>query len=218
MSQDRLPGQTASDVAGESVAVAITKYQEGDDSALSRIVLAFHAVLLGKARRALSRAPNLRSATDSEGAVWSAIESYWSALENGKYSDIKHRNQLLGLLVTIVERKAGRQVRELRAARAGGGRVLSEPALPFEAEGREASPLEAAIEKESEAQAEAVIARWQDRMREKGLLDVAELVLEGHGFRQVAHRLNLREAKARRLITTVNALTKEFGEQEKSGA
>ena len=65
---------------------------------------------------------------------------------------------------------------------------------------------------------ELVIGRWHDYMREKGLLDVAKLVLEGEGYRQIAASLNIREAQARRLITTVNTLTGAFGKEEDSEA
>jgi DNA-directed RNA polymerase specialized sigma24 family protein len=204
--------------SGESVAVAIAKYEQGDDSELSAIVFAFHAQLLAKARKQLSKSPNLRSVTDSEGAVSSAMESYWRALKDGKYRDMKHSSQLLGLLVKIVERKAGRQIRKHKSARAGGGKVLNEPEAGLVAEGREPSPVEAAIERECVAQMEAVIRRWHQRMREKGVLDVAELVLEGRGYRQIAKQLTIRDSKARRLITTVNALTKEFAQEEKPDA
>jgi DNA-directed RNA polymerase specialized sigma24 family protein len=131
---------------------------------------------------------------------------------------MKHSNELLGLLVTIVQRKAVRQLRKSNSGKAGGGKVLNEPDSGFEPEGREPSPLDAMIEAESVAQLELVIGRWHDYMREKWLLDVAKLVLEGEGYRQIAASLSIRESKARRLITTVNTLTGAFGKEEDSDA
>jgi DNA-directed RNA polymerase specialized sigma24 family protein len=218
MSRDQQQTHGGTGAAGDSVAVALAKFEQGNESELSAIVFGFHAQLLAKARKQLSRSPNVRSLTDSEGAVSSAMESYWRALKAGKFRDIKHSGQLLGLLVTIVERKAGRQIRKQKSAKAGGGKVLNEPEAGLIVEGREPSPIEAAIEEECVAEMEAVIGRWHERMREKGVIDVAELVLEGQGYRQIAIQLTIRESKARRLITTVNALTKEFAEEERLDA
>jgi ECF sigma factor len=214
MLEDENPVADNNGAPGESVAVAIAKYRQGDDSELSRIVFAFHAQLLDRAHRKLKTAPQLRSVTDSEGAVSSALKSYWRAINGGKYCDMQQSSELLRLLVKIVDRKAGRQIRSLMAAKAGGGKVVSEPESGFDAVGRELSPLEAVIENESAADVVSVVGRWHDYMSEKGILEVADLVMGGQNFRQIAQTLGLRESKARRMITTVNALTKAFAENE----
>jgi hypothetical protein len=216
MSQD--PQEREAETPGPlgSVALAIAKYQQGDDSELGRIVFAFHAQLLTKANNKLRKSPNLRSLTDAEAAVSSAMGSYWKAVKNGRYRDMKHSNELLGLLVTTVERKAGRQIRRNMSGKAGGGRVLNEPAGGLDPEGREPSPLDAAIEAESITQMEVVIKKWHEYMSQKGLLDIASLVLEGGGYRQLVENLNMSEAKARRMITTVKALTRAFRQEENS--
>jgi len=182
------------------------------------MVFAFHSLLLEKARAKLRKAPNLQSVTDGEGAVSSAMGSYWKAVKDGKYRDMKHTNELLGLLITIVERKVAHQIRRYSSGKAGRGQVVNEPETGLDAEGREPSPVEISVERESIAHMEVVIGRWHDYMSEKGLLDVAELVLEGRGYREIAEKLKLRESKARRLITTVNTLTGAFGKEEDSEA
>ena len=65
---------------------------------------------------------------------------------------------------------------------------------------------------------ESAITQWHDILKEKGLLDVAVLKMEGQGYREIARTLNIREAKARRLVTLVNTLTKEFGREAKADA
>jgi len=214
MSEDSPQLEVDVSATSGSVARAIATYRQGDDSELGRIVFAFHAQLLKRAEFKLSKSPNLRSITDAEAAVSSAMASYWKAVKDGKYHDMTHSNELLGLLASIVERKAGRQIRKNISRKAGGGKVSNEPEGGFDPEGRELSPLDAAIEAESAARVETVIEKWHGYMREKGLLDVARLVLEGHGYRQIAASLNMREAKARRMITTVNTLTRAFGTDE----
>ena len=214
MSQDSQDRERDSTASTGSVALAIAKYQHGDDSELGRIVFAFHAQLLKKADNRLRKSPSLRSITDGEAAVASAMGSYWKAVKNGKYRDMQHSNELLGLLVSIVERKAGRQIRKYMTGKAGGGKVVNQPENGFDPEGREPSPVDVAIEAESIAQMELVIEQWHSYMQEKGLLDVAKLVMENQGYRQIAETLNMRESKARRMITTVNALTRAFQQEE----
>jgi DNA-directed RNA polymerase specialized sigma24 family protein len=203
----------ASDPEG-SVARAIAKYLEGDDSELGELVAALNAELVEKARDKLKNAPKLRSVTDAEGAVSSAVGSYWRALKNGKYRDMKHNNELKGLLITFVRRKALRQMRKHSRLKAGGGGVINEPATGLEVRGREPSPLDAAIEQENLALIRAVVEQWHDLMSEKGLLDVAELSLEGLGYRQIAQILTVREARVRRMITMVNGLTRALAHEE----
>ena len=174
-----------------SVARAIAKYVAGDNSELGDLVFALNAELVQKAHDKLRTAPNLRSVTDAEGAVSSAVGSYWRALENGKFRDMRHNNELKGLLITIVDRKALHQMRKHSRLKAGGGKVINEPATGLDVGGREPSPLDAAVEKEKLDRIRAVVVEWRDRMSQKGLLDVAELHLEGQGYQRIAESLSI---------------------------
>jgi DNA-directed RNA polymerase specialized sigma24 family protein len=196
-----------------SVAQAIAEYQQGDASRLGELVFGFHAQLVNKARAALMKAPSLRSVTDSEGAVSSAMGSYWKAVKDGKHRGMKHSSELLGLLIKIVECKVAHQIRDNTTQKAGGGRVRNEPDTGLDAEGREPSPSEAALEKEQQVQASEALQRWRNYMSDKGLLEVAELVLEGRTYKEIAGALEIGENKARRLMTLVNALTRAFVEE-----
>jgi hypothetical protein len=211
------PEQDGCDAAAHegSLARAMTKYFDGDSSELGMMVLALHAYLLKKARNKLNKAPHLQSVTDAEGAVSSAIGSYLRALENGKFRDMTDSNELRGLLVTFVVRKAGHQMRKHSSGKAGKGKVISEPEYGLDTTGREQSPIEIAVQRETVGQMEAVIERWHALMREKGLLELAERILEGQGRDQIAGDLKIRKAKLGRLITTVNKLTEVFGQEEK---
>jgi hypothetical protein len=113
-----------------------------------------------------------------------------------------------------VEHKVAHQVRKHLSAKAGGGKVRNEPETGLDSEGREQTPPEIAIERETQSRLEGLIGRWHNYMKEKGLLEVADLVLNDQGYREIATCLSIRESKARRMITTVNALTRAFGEEE----
>jgi hypothetical protein len=96
MSNNSIEQEDNASVPEGSVARAIAKYLEGDNSELGELVSALNAELLKQARDKLRNAPKLRSVTDAEGAVSSAVGSYWRALENGKYRDMKHNSELKG--------------------------------------------------------------------------------------------------------------------------
>jgi hypothetical protein len=198
-----------------SLAKAIARYQQGDQSELGEIVFGFYTRLVAIAHAKLRKAPNLQSVTDGEGAVSSAMGSYWRAMGDGKFRDMQHRNELMGLLVKMVERKVAHQIRKLTSAKAGAGKVINEPGDGLDLEGREPSPAEAALEREAQAHLERVLEQWRNYMTENGLLDVAELVLAGEGYREIAGALGVGENKARRMITLANALTREFGQEDK---
>jgi DNA-directed RNA polymerase specialized sigma24 family protein len=197
-----------------SVARAIAKYLHGDNSELGELVSALNAELVAKAGNKLRNAPRLRSVTDAEGAVASAVGSYWRALANGKFRDMRHSGELKGLLIKFVDCKALHQMRKHSSLKAGGGRVINEPATGLDVGGREPSPLDAAIENENLTRIRAVVVEWRDRMSEKGLLEVAELHLEGQGYQQIAESLNIPKSRVRRSITMVNSLTRALAEEE----
>jgi DNA-directed RNA polymerase specialized sigma24 family protein len=202
-------GTSASESEG-SVAGAIARYHQGDDSELGALVFRLHSQLVARAQAKLSNAPYLRSTTDGEDAASSALGSYWKGIGVGKFQDMKHTNQLLALLCTIVDRKVSRRKRKHATAKAGSGKVQGEPEFGLELEGREPEPLDVLIERDNLLQLEAVIEEWRSQMQEKGLLEVAELHLKGHGYREIAAILSIGENKARRMITLVNALTRDF--------
>jgi DNA-directed RNA polymerase specialized sigma24 family protein len=210
------PEEPEGDVLGSegSVARAIAKYDEGDNSELGELISALNSELIQKARDKLRNAPNLRSVTDAEGVASSAVGSYLRALENGKFRDMKHSNELRGLLITIVDRKALHQMRKHSTLKAGSGKVINEPATGLDVGGREPSPLDFAIENENLARIRAVVEQWRILMSERGLLEVAELHLEGQGPQRIAETLNIRKSRVRRSITMVNSLTRALAAEE----
>ena len=70
MSSEPLRQEGSASRSEGSVAHAIAKYLEGDNSELGSMVFAMHAQLLERARHKLRNAPNLQSLTDAEGDVY----------------------------------------------------------------------------------------------------------------------------------------------------
>ncbi len=201
-----------------SVAQAIAKYLRGDVSELAEMLVAHRNPLLGVARNKLGNAPHLEGRTDADGAVSSAMRSFWAALEDGRYRMLKHGDELYRLLTGIVRHKAAHEIRDLSTEIAGGGKVRNEPVegldtarrLGATSQENARSPMDKASEIE-------LLGQWRDYLNKWSLLDVADLVLEGDGYRKIAAKLNIPECKARRSVKLVRMRTREFFGLEETG-
>jgi DNA-directed RNA polymerase specialized sigma24 family protein len=178
-----------------SVALAIAQYQSGDGAELGEIIKAYFAQLLTKARVGVGRFPH----SDPEGLAQSAIKSFLQRAKDGKFPELRHRNELVPLLCTIVRRKVAHEFRDQSTEKAGGGNVRNEPEQGLEVESRESDPVE-----------EANCKEWLDFMRANGLEHEARLIFEGYHYHEIAKKLGSTEAKARRAITRVHKLTEVF--------
>jgi len=83
MSDDQCHEEAGSSGPDGSVARAMEKCRNGDDSEFGRMVFGFHSLLLEKARAKMRKAPNLQSISDCEGVVSSAMGSYWRGVQGG---------------------------------------------------------------------------------------------------------------------------------------
>ena len=200
MSKDPDQGDGADARPEGSVARAIAGYQNGDSAALGEMINAYFKRLLTKAKEKLGSFPH----TDHEGLVQSTLRSFLSGARKGQYPAMKQRDEVLGMLYTIMNRKVAHQVRDQRTKIAGGGRVHNEPEHGLEAEGHEPDPLE-----------EAICSEWLEHMDKNGLIEEARLIWEGYHYHEIAERLGMTESKARRSITMVHKQTEIFFGLEK---
>jgi DNA-directed RNA polymerase specialized sigma24 family protein len=200
MSNDPEKGDEADTRPEGSVARAIAGYQNGDTDALGEMLKAYFDRLLTKARARLGNLPH----TDHEGLVQSTLRSFLKGARNGQYPAMRHREELLRLLGTIMQRKVSHQVRDQLTEIAGGGRVHNEPEHGLDATGHEPDPLE-----------EAICSEWFEHMDKKGLSPEAQLIWEGYHYHEIAERLGMTESKARRMITLVHKQTEIFFGLEK---
>ena len=179
-----------------SVGGAIHKYQRGDGTELGELLNACFGRLLMRARRRLDTVAH----TDPEGVVQSAIGSFLAAARNGRFPELRHRDELERLLVVILSRKSSHTARDLGTKRAGGGRVRNEPRGGLDVEGlKDGRPME-----------EAICREWLAHMEARGHGDAARLIRDGCHFDEIARTLQMSEAKARRLITLVHKETRIF--------
>jgi len=163
----------------------IDRLRDGDPEAARPLWHRYFARLVSLARGSLERMRARRSAADEEDVALSAFDSFCRAVERDRFPDLSDRGDLWRLLVAVTERKVIDLARKERAAKRGGGKVVSASALPGGADvaAREPTPELAALVAE---ECERLLARLGDEK----LRAVAVLKLEGHSNEEVARRLD----------------------------
>lgn len=111
----------------DSVSVWIEGLKAGQETAATKLWGHFYSRLVALARRKLRDLP--RRAADEEDVVVSAMETFFRRAREGQFPRLHDRNDLWQLLVTITERKALNQVRDLKRQRRGGGLVRGDSAF-----------------------------------------------------------------------------------------
>lgn len=87
----------------------LERLEAGDDKAVSELVGIVYQQLVGFARKKLIGMPP--QVADDEGAVISALRSFFSGVQNGQFPEMQDENDLWRVLATITARKAIRQLR-----------------------------------------------------------------------------------------------------------
>ena len=85
------------------------RFEAGEESAATSLVDVFYERLVRLARKRLSGMPP--QVADDEGAVISALRSFFSGIQDGQFTKIDDEHDLWRVLATITARKAVRQLR-----------------------------------------------------------------------------------------------------------
>ena len=184
-----------------SVTRFLHQMMAGDDAAVTMLWERFLPRLLGLARRTLGSRPQRMS--DAQDAVQSAFASFWKRAVDGEFGNELDRDNLWNLLGLITVRKSLKQVRHERAARRGGGRVVTEGALvrpdgkrqSLDEFSRELSPVELDIHSSE------LLDRLTDELKE-----IALLRLLGYRNSEIAERCNCSERSIERKLAEIREL------------
>jgi DNA-directed RNA polymerase specialized sigma24 family protein len=169
-----------------SVTHWIQLLQAGEDSAARAIWERYFRRLVGLARAKLGGAA--RRAADEEDVALSVLDSFCRRLEEGRFPNLKDRDNLWKVLVVLTARKALRLVQHERRLKRGGGKVLAEADVPAGAEerallddvvGREPSPAFA-------AQVAEECNRMLDLLGDDTLRSIARWKMEGDTNAEIA--------------------------------
>jgi DNA-directed RNA polymerase specialized sigma24 family protein len=111
----------------DSVTMWIEGLKAGQETAAAKLWAQFYSRLIALACKKLRDLP--RRAADEEDVVVSAFESFFRRAQAGQFPRLHDRHDLWQLLVTITERKALNQVRNVTREKRGGGLVRGESAF-----------------------------------------------------------------------------------------
>jgi DNA-directed RNA polymerase specialized sigma24 family protein len=115
-------------MSDSSVSVWMRQLMAGDvDAPAQRLWERYFLRLVGLARAKLGHLP--RRVADEEDVALSAFHSFCAAAGQGRFPQLKDRDDLWGLLVTITARKAYQQRLRLFCQKRGGNAVLDQAAL-----------------------------------------------------------------------------------------
>ena len=162
----------------------------GDPAAAQELFEEYFQRLLRFAQRKLGAAP--RQAADEEDVVLSAFNSFCLGAAEGKFPQLKDRDDLWKLLVTITARKALRQAQHARRQKRGGGKVRGESAF-FGTKTSEHDGMDRIVGREPTPAFAAELAeefqRLLDSLGDETLRRLAVLKMQGYPNEEIAAKL-----------------------------
>jgi DNA-directed RNA polymerase specialized sigma24 family protein len=186
-----------------SITQFIHLLRDGDPNAATPIWNHFYNRLVTLANRKLKS--RVRRTVEGEDVAQSVFDSCFRAVQEGRVPDLKNRDNLWALLVTITERKAFNTNRNMTAQKRGGGEVLGESV--FLCKSDLFSPGIAGVAgDEPTPEFVAMFAEEVDN-RLKGLPEdsrqIVSLMLEGYKQNEIARKTGFSLAKVERKISIV---------------
>ena len=174
---------------------SVTEWIEGlkarDEVAAARLWQRYYRRLMGLARKKLGDSP--RRMADEEDVVLSAFASLCRRVQEGRFPNLRNRDDLWHVIVRITERKAYAQVRDQARMKRGSGLVAGESAfVDFQAPGDGAGIDQVAgPEPTPEFAAEMVEAvdRLFKLLEDAELRQIALYKLEGYTNEEVASKI-----------------------------
>jgi DNA-directed RNA polymerase specialized sigma24 family protein len=160
-----------------SVSLLIDGVKAGDKSAAGRLYERYLENLVLVARSEVRALPRRYPVIDEEGAVQSALVSFFKGAAAGQFPELKNREQLKRLLAAITVHKILHQVEREETLKRGGGNLLGESALPRVDEDGGAGSLDRLASDEQTPEFIAIAAETLTRMLDGLAQDVEREVL-----------------------------------------
>src|SRR5262245_44733053 len=104
----------------------MVELEQGDEAAQARVWLRYFEHLVERARRHL--ADRFRRVSDEEDVALSVLNSLYRGFERQKYPDLQDRDELWGLMLTMLRRKAINQAKRECRQKRGEGMVRGDSA------------------------------------------------------------------------------------------
>lgn len=187
----------------EELTLWFKRIEDKPEEAMDRLWQAHYTQLVQYARRRLGCLP--RRQVDEEDVASQALASFFRAAAAGRFPDIRDRDDLWKLLLTLTARKANREIRAQKAAKRGGGQVRGESVFlrPSGEGGIElaASPTEEFGDLFAEELLERLTSLGDEKLRE-----IATLKLEGYSNDEISERLSVATRTVERKLQRVRSV------------
>jgi DNA-directed RNA polymerase specialized sigma24 family protein len=193
----------------ESVSQWIGQLQAGDPAAAQKLWERYFQRLVGLARKKLK---GLRKRlADEEDVALSAFDSFCRGNEQGRFPQLRDRDNLWRLLFTITIRKAYQLAQHEGRQKRGGQAVLGESALTSpEASGSAEGGLEQFVDREPTPEFAAQVAEECQQLLaslpEADLRSVAQWKMEGYTNEEIAAKLGCALRSVERKLHVIRSL------------
>jgi DNA-directed RNA polymerase specialized sigma24 family protein len=186
-----------------SITVWLDSLKRGDDDAARELWNRYFQRLVGLARSKLGNSSNRMA--DEEDAALNAFDSFCRGAEQGRFQQLRDRDDLWQLLVVITVRKALDQRNHERRQKRGGGRTGPGSSADLtlqqwdEVLGGEPTPELAAMVAEE-------FSRLLSLLRDDELQSIALLKMEGYANHEVAEQLGCARRTVQRRLHLIKLL------------
>lgn len=173
---------------------------QGDEDAVTRLVERYLDRLVGLGRQTYRRrfGDISRPTEDEEDAALSAVDSFCAGLKEGRFPDLRNRDELWGLLAKITIRKIYDQ-RDRITAKKRGGRDAS---MAVAMDGLD-SLVSQLTGPEALAELRDTYRVAIEKLGDPELRQIAEMDLEGRTRAEIAEALNLTERTVYRKLILI---------------
>ncbi|MCA9185595.1 MAG: ECF-type sigma factor [Pirellulaceae bacterium] len=200
-----------------SVTAWLENLRADDQDAAAKLWERYFHPLLSRADRRFGARSRLRAA-GPEDAVADAIHSVFRRYQRGELSEIRDRDGLWRLLMTVTDRKCSNLVRRETAAKRGGGRVHAASNLqPENAEHSDVGgPLDYLASGELSPDAHAAVTETFDHLlqilhdHDPELVAIATSKMEGWKNEEIAEQLGRSVATVERRLKLIRELWQAF--------
>ncbi|MDR2116036.1 MAG: hypothetical protein LBP87_06620 [Planctomycetaceae bacterium] len=194
----------------EQVSNWVLHLADGNEEIARQIWDEYFGRLVRLARRKLDGMP-LRD-VDEEDVALSAMNSFYHGMIQQKFGNIKNREDLWKLLVTITARKAAAKLRRHYARKRGGGGIRGESVFGQKDEPNRNGIGNVLGTEPTPELALAVAENCQillDKLGDKTLRQIALMTLEGHRTEEIAVKLGCVRRTVERKIERIREIWSE---------
>ena len=184
----------------------IVQAKDGDATATSHLWRHFYDRLVRAVRRRLQGHP--RGVSDEEDIVLSVFDSFYAAVQQGRFPDLSDRDDLWRLLLSMSNRKViDKRRHDLRQRRGGGVELISldgDASTSIEIAGNEPSPEMVVMMQES-------MAQFFSQLGVGELQELAVAKLEGYSNAELARRFGCSERTIERRLHLIREKSQQEG-------